>query len=85
MKNRDLKLSLEVVVMSLPVLLQVLQLVLQPMLQTTGESGPSRGLLKTQGSQGSCNRGHQRHEGGPIKGLPMVTHYHSHKSGPIWG
>ena len=51
----------------------------------TGESDPSWGLLKTQGSQGSCNRGHQRHEGGPIKGLLMVTHYLSHKSGPIRG
>ena len=30
-------------------------------------------------------KGHQRHEGGPTKGLPMVTHYHSHKSGPIQG
>ena len=66
MKNRDLKLSLE-------------------MTQTTGESDPSRGLLKTQGSQGSCNRGHQCHEGGPTKGLPMVTHYQSPKSGPIRG
>ena len=70
-----------------------MSLVLQPMLQSmpwpmtqaTGESDPSRGLLKAQGSQGSCNRGHQRYEGGPAKGLPMVFHYQSHKSGPIWG
>ena len=29
--------------------------------------------------------GHQRHEGGPTKGLPMVTQNQSHKSGPIQG
>ena len=58
MKNRDLKLSLEVLVMSLPVLLRALQPVLQPMLQsmpwpmtqTTGMSDPSRGLLKALGN-----------------------------------
>ena len=75
MKNRDLKLSLEVLVMSLPVLLRALQPMLQstpwPTTQTTGESDPSRGQLKAQGS--------------PTRGLPMLTYYPSHKSGPIRG
>ena len=56
-----------------------------PMTQGTGESDPSRGLLMAQGSQGSCNRGHQHHKGGPTKGLPTVTYYQSHESGPIRG
>ena len=89
MKNHDLKPSLEIPMMSLPVLLQVLQPMLQStpwtMTQTTGESDPIRGQLKAQSSQKSCNRGHQRYKGGPTKGLPMATLYQSLESSPIRG
>ena len=74
-KNRDLKPSLEISMMSLPVLLRALQPMLQStpspmtqMLLTTGESDPSRGLLKVQGSRISCSRDRQPHESGPTMG-----------------
>ena len=60
---------------------------------TTGESDPSRGLLKVQGSQRSCSRDPQPHESGPTRGQLRLQssqrscnrgHRH-HESGPPRG
>ena len=56
---------------------------------TTGESDPSRGLLKVQGSRRSCSRDHQPHESGPTRGQLRTQSsqrscnrgHHHHESG----
>ena len=56
---------------------------------TTGESDPSQGLLRVQGSQRSCSRDHRPHESDPSRGQLRVqssqSHHHRHGSSPPRG